>query len=163
VKEIVLKNGEKVFVDDEDFERVDIHNWHLHSTSGYPVKLRHKKPRQLRMSRFVLDYFGDLKIDHIDGNKLNNQKSNLRIVTITQNNRNRHGPKTSTYIGVSRVSKTGMWLSYIWINKKQKTVGLYRTEEEAKIARDNYIIKNNIQNVGIVHGIDNPAMPCLTK
>ena len=77
-------------------------------------------------------------IDHINSNKLDNIKCNLRIVTQQQNNMNKSAQKnaSSKYIGVRFRGKINKWESNIYVNNKQKYLGLFENEIEAVKARD---------------------------
>jgi hypothetical protein len=92
MKELALKHGRVALVDDEDYERCIKHKWHL-TAAGYVKKgrgggvffvkgHRYEYPA-VTLHRFVLhkEIPTTLDIDHIDGNPLNNQKSNLRVMT----------------------------------------------------------------------------------
>ena len=71
-------------VDDEDY--------HLKQYSWYPSKgavYGHIGTKTVIMHRIIMGYTGELVIDHIDRNPLNNRKCNLRIVTRCQNNQNK--------------------------------------------------------------------------
>lgn len=76
------------------------------------------------------------KIDHIDGNRLNNRFANLREANASQNNQNRKklASGTSPLKGVSWHIRNRMWKSRIKRDGKQIRLGLYRTEEEAHAA-----------------------------
>ncbi len=75
-------------VDDEDFEKVANHEWHW--THGYARTAINGK--KIYLHRFVMDAQPEQIIDHINHNTLDNQKSNLRFCTSSQNNHNRkHG------------------------------------------------------------------------
>ena len=75
----------------------------------------------------------DELVDHIDGNGLNNQRSNLRRATHAENNANtcKSINNTSGFKGVSFDVLSGKWKAYIRINSKQKTLGRFQTREEA--------------------------------
>jgi hypothetical protein len=72
-------------------------------------------------------------IDHIDGNKLNNNISNLRQATISQNafNSKKRGNKSTIYKGVSRSKGRTRYRAYIQENKKQHYLGSYKTQYQA--------------------------------
>lgn len=70
-------------------------------------------------------------VDHIDGNGLNNQRENLRVVTYRQNCQNRHTPKTSIYPGVSWCKYKKRWFASIKINGKNRKLGRYNLEIDA--------------------------------
>tara|TARA_R110002012_G_scaffold62565_1_gene164577 strand:- start:1154 stop:1618 length:465 start_codon:yes stop_codon:yes gene_type:complete len=68
-------------------------------------------------------------VDHVDGNKLNNAFANLRVVTQQGNRFNNHIAK-----GYSWNKLRGKWKAQIKVDGKQKHLGLYETEEEARAA-----------------------------
>lgn len=77
------------------------------------------------------------KYDHVNKNKLDNRKSNLRVATHQENCRNR--PKqTNNTSGVTGVGLTaGKWYARIWIDGKLKHLGLFENKEDAIKARLN--------------------------
>ena len=85
-------------------------------------------------------------IDHIDGNKQNNNIDNLRWVSISENLRNQKKAinKTSIYKGVYYRKDKKKWKSSIEVNKIRKDFGYFNTEKEASDIRDKYIIDNNL-------------------
>lgn len=76
----------------------------------------------------------DEDIDHIDGNPSNNQLNNLRSVKHIHNQQNlrkaRKDNKTG-YLGVAIHKASGKFSAQIWVNKKKKHLGLFKTAEEA--------------------------------
>ena len=74
-------------------------------------------------------------IDHINCNKLDNRKCNLRNATHQENVFNKKCPKNnkSGHRGI-RIMPSGRFSAYITINKKQLSLGTYDTFEEAKNA-----------------------------
>ncbi|MGL5936547.1 MAG: HNH endonuclease [Cetobacterium sp.] len=85
-----------------------------------------------------MNYTGDDVVDHIDGNKLNNTRENLRIVTHTQNSMNRKsaGGSSSQYIGVYLSKSNNKWAAQINIKGKKTHLGSFTCEIEAAKARD---------------------------
>ena len=75
--------------------------------------------------------------DHRDGNPLNNQRSNLRILTHKLNGQNRRDkPKTSAYRGVCWTPKDGgKWRAQVRIDGKQVQLGTFEPDEEVEAAR----------------------------
>jgi hypothetical protein len=69
------------------------------------------------------------QVDHIDGNKTNNNISNLRWVTHSENNQNKRTTKGYTFY--RRFNK---WLAQICVNKKPIFLGYHDNEEEARQA-----------------------------
>ena len=78
-------------------------------------------------------------VDHIDNNPGNNNVSNLRWVSQRENTMNSTISKnnSSGVKGVSLHKKSGKWSAYIWQNRKKVHLGLFRTKEEAILARVN--------------------------
>lgn len=127
--------GTSVLVDDEDIELVMAHAWFF-TPQGYAcTKIRYapgrKNRRTVGMHRLVLGDPPTPSIDHINRNKLDNRKENLRACTDSHNNRNRPmlKGKVSAYRGVS--FKRGKWQVVIRINGKLKWFGYHETEEAA--------------------------------
>jgi len=80
-------------------------------------------------------------IDHIDGNKTNNNIENLREATNQQNLFNT-GPSKNNKLGIKGVSKNGnKYIARIEINGKSKYLGMFNTIEEARLAREEAEIK----------------------
>ncbi len=122
-KEICLSNGMKVFVDDNDFEYLS--NWNWYFCQGYACRMSSKsegKRRVIQMHRIVLPPKTGFDTDHINGNTLDNRRSNLRYATRSQNNMNRFEKRLTSYSpfkGVCWRPIPKRWKAYIKINKKQ--------------------------------------------
>lgn len=141
MKEIYLGNGGVVFVDDEDYDNLSRYNW-SRDHAGYAERRAADRPeREIRMHRQIMGY-PKSEIDHCDRNKLNNQKSNLRLCTRSQNmaNGNIRSNNTSGYRGVSKFRDK--WQAGIKKNYKKVCLGhSFNTPEEAAMAYDNAAIK----------------------
>lgn len=83
------------------------------------------------------------KIDHKNGNGLDNRLKNLRIATESENSRNQNKRRTnkSGFKGVSWGTRDNKWRSYITINGKFKSLGYYSSKEDAAKAYDKAAIK----------------------
>tara|TARA_E500000318_G_C3530232_1_gene200160 strand:+ start:173 stop:694 length:522 start_codon:yes stop_codon:yes gene_type:complete len=80
-------------------------------------------------------------IDHIDGNRSNNNMENLREATTQQNGYNR-GPSKNNKLGIKGVCKyKNKYIAEIVINGKRKYLGFFDTIEEARLAREESEIK----------------------
>ena len=86
-----------------------------------------------------------LSLDRIDVNG-NYEPSNCRWADRTTQNINQRMKKnnTSGFVGVSWDKTHQFWIAYITVNKQVVYIGSFRTKEEAVLARDNYIIENNL-------------------
>ena len=84
------------------------------------------------------------EVDHINRNRLDNRKENLRFVTSTQNNINMGVCKinTSGYKGVNWDKRRQKWRARIKLHRKEIHLGYFETKEEAvntrKAAEDKY-------------------------
>lgn len=132
MKEIQLTQGKIALIDDEDFEEINKYRW-CYSNNGYAV--RNKNGKIILMHNIIMK---DKLIDHIDGNKLNNQKSNLRKCTNQQNQMNRKKSKncTSRFKGVYFNKKSNKWMSRLILNKETIFLGEFKTEEDSAKAYD---------------------------
>lgn len=75
-------------------------------------------------------------IDHIDGNRSNNNMENLREATRQQNNFNKSTHKNNE-LGIKGVRKDGnKYRALIMINGKSKYLGVFNTIEEARLVRE---------------------------
>lgn len=97
--------------------------------------------RLVRMHRYVLGLDPDspLRVDHVDGNGLNNTRANLRVVTHAQNMQNRrmHSNNTSGARGVYR-HQCGRWVAVSRFNGKIKYLGLFDTVEQAALVASRF-------------------------
>lgn len=132
--EIFNINKEKIYetIVDEDIY-YDLMKYSYHISLGYVLS-----SLKIRLHRYVMDYTGLDIVDHINGNKLDNRKVNLRIITHQQNmfNKLSNCNSTSNYIGVSYNKEINKWESYITHNLKKLNLGYYEKEEEAAKSRD---------------------------
>ena len=154
MKTIILRTGEPVLVDDEDFDRVSRMKWRrmistsgtMYAMSNYRVPGDYKRTKTVMMHRIIMNAPHGMDVDHRDGNGLDNRKQNLRLVTGAMNLRafRKKGPNTtSKYMGVS-FSKKGWEVkcSYRKDGVLHKTyVGLFKTEIAAALAYNEAAIK----------------------
>lgn len=106
--DIYNQRSEKTYIaiiDMEDVGKIKGHKWRITIKKGKPyVVTGHGAGNQRYLARFLLDYNGPLEVDHIDGNTLNNRKSNLRILT-HDNNVSNLKPKLTNKFGIRGISQ----------------------------------------------------------
>lgn len=138
MKEIKLTKGKSVIVDDADYDFLMQWKWCFcisRGERGYAFRSdwRSGNPKSILMHRIIMNPADNLLVDHIDMNTLNNQRSNLRICTRSQNlmNRNAIENGTSKYKGVTWDRARNKWMSHIVLNKKFKNLGRFEKETDA--------------------------------
>lgn len=129
MKTLELSRGKVAVVDDETFTWLKKYKWTLSGNGKYAIYYtkRNGKRRLFQMHRIIMNAKKGEYVDHIDGNGLNNQKSNLRIVTHRQNMLNRKDLKKT--IGITKHQK-GYW-ARIRFEGKHFSLGVYEKKEDA--------------------------------
>jgi hypothetical protein len=138
------RNGEKldVIVDSEDAEKLISFGKIGITSQGYPTFSKRDEnniPRRIYLHRFVLDYDGDLMVDHINGKPLDCRKSNLRIVTHKQNCQNIHvlnKDNTSGYRNVSWCKSKKSWRVLICVDGKRMYRYVKSKEKANEVAKE---------------------------
>jgi len=145
MKSIALSKGYEAIVDDCDYLVLSKMKWHV---VVCPYNLVYAVRRQkingkiinIMMHRFILGLIGNKKfqVDHINGNGLDNRRSNLRPCTDQQNkfNMKKRSDNTSGYKGVSWLPDRKRWQAQIQINKKNSRIGRFLSKVEAANAYD---------------------------
>lgn len=143
MKYIKLTQNKKALVDDEDFEWLSVFTWHYKKQKGggyaarNSIYIKGESRVTLRMHREIMKTPGGLETDHEDGNKLNNQRSNLRIATKPQNQWNRKKQAgASVYKGVYWQRDVGKWKAQLQFYGKKYYLGLFDNEIDAAKVRD---------------------------
>jgi hypothetical protein len=80
-------------------------------------------------------------INHINLNKLDNNIDNLEIITPRENSNKKHIKSSSKYVGVTWHKQHKKWYSQIYINGKQKFLGLFDDEIKASDAYNKRLLK----------------------
>jgi hypothetical protein len=137
MKKIQLFNGSHAKVDSDDYQDLSKFHWYTMANKYAGTRINGKLTY---MHRFIMGNPPGAEIDHIDGDGLNNQKSNLRLCTHKENLRamNRIVNKTSQFRGVcldkSRKHQNKKWMAKIMIDGRTINLGRYETEEAAGYA-----------------------------
>jgi hypothetical protein len=106
IRNKLKEHVKSVIVDDDEWHRIMRHSCCVNKCDY--VSIRQSKSITM-LHRFLMNPPADMIVDHINGNKLDNRKENLRIVTAKQSsyNKGKHNraDATSTYKGVSKVTR----------------------------------------------------------
>lgn len=129
---VPLTQGMFAIVDEADIERVRHLNWKF--ANGYARRSDGKGP----MHRYLLNAPEGVQVDHINNNRLDNRRSNVRLCTQDQNVRNvgMRGSNTTGFKGVTLRKKTGRYLAQIGFAKRKIYIGSFGTADEAARAYD---------------------------
>ncbi len=138
VKFIPLTQGRFAIVDADDYGRLCQYKWYCRSTKNQFYAFRTEAKDILSMHREIMNAPKGLLVDHIDGNGLNNRKSNLRLCTYSQNARNkRPSPNCySRYKGVTWHRYHNKWYASIHKSGRSTFLGCFDDEIEAALAYD---------------------------
>lgn len=150
MKKLIISKKYEVLLDDEDFERINSFRWYIrHMKSKYKEYFYavrsiniDNKCKWVLMHREVMHPKDNEIVDHKDFNGLNNQKSNLRICSKSQNAQNsRYNRKLNLPKGVTAgmvVSSSGkkyyFFKAQIVVNNKAIYLGNFKTVLEAQLA-----------------------------
>jgi hypothetical protein len=128
----------------QDIPMVLKYRWHL-TNKGY-VKTtinsrKNTKRKEILLHRYLINVTDfHIQIDHIDEDKLNNQRDNLRICNNTKNHWNISDSNKNSQTGVRGIifrKDRNKYLARIWKNGKCYHLGYFRTIEEAMSVREN--------------------------
>ena len=141
MKKIPLTRGYYALVDDTDFPVLSQFKWQVKiSKSGCAYARRGVTKGARVISEYMHHYImGKVRVDHRDGDGLNNLRRNLRPATHQQNlSAFRRPPegKTSRYRGVRWHKASKAWNARIKVNQKTLHLGCFSNEEEAARAYD---------------------------
>ncbi len=136
---IPLNHGKSVIIDDEDYELIKNYKWHYNHNPGYAKSSSMGK--KVYMHRLINKTPKNKMTDHINGDKLDNRKVNLRTCDMRENviNRRLRPDNTSGFRGVSmhwprEWQKRGWaksWKATIHIYNKQIVLGYFKSKEQA--------------------------------
>lgn len=138
MKEIALTRGYVALVDDDQYERIAACKWYAAVQPNYVYAARCSNKRIVWMHRVILDARLGENVDHVDGDGLNNQRSNLRLATRSQNQQNQRkkSPASSRFKGVSWNKGNRKWESNIQHHHVRSHLGSFTSEVDAAKAYD---------------------------
>lgn len=138
--QLKLRNSPlSALVDDEMMDCLDKYLWAIETTGYVRANMNGKR---VSLHRFILRPTSRAEhVDHINGDKLDNRKSNLRLCTQTENNWNT-GPRKGSATGFKGVHKTKYgFAAQIREKGKKHQLGTFKSPEEAAQAYDKAAIR----------------------
>jgi hypothetical protein len=135
-KWIPLGHGKFTLVDDDDYEKFSRHTWCI-TSEGYASRTSLHKV--IYLHREVIKAKAKSVVDHLNRNRLDNRKENLRVCSQGQNIQRRGKFKkasTSKYKGVHWNESRKRWIAQIVIQNKNIRLGRFKDEIEAAKAYD---------------------------
>lgn len=149
MREIQLTQDQIAKVSDEDYENLSKYKWAAYRIAGkgrngtvylYGFKAGYKlNGKKYWMHNVLMEPSEGQEVDHIDGDPLNNQRDNLRIVQHGDNCKNRgkrSNGGTSKYLGVCKKASKNKFVASIRFNDKSLHIGYFDNEEDAARAYD---------------------------
>lgn len=130
MKTIYTNHNEPILLDEKDCEQFGKQKWCL--TAGYPsARINYSF---VYLHRLIMQPAAGFVVDHINGNKLDNRRSNLRVCRQQMNIANKRMSKNNTS-GFKGVRVEGAkFRAYIKVNRKQINLGIYNTAISASKA-----------------------------
>lgn len=137
----ILVTGKEVHIDEQDEARFNECTWYI-TKKGY-VRSHSRKLNHVMLHRHLLNVT-DIKIlvDHIDGDKLNNCRSNMRLCSNSQNLANRPGIKGRRLKGVMWDKARKKFRAAITVNYKAIFLGRFDSERDAAIAYNSAAVEH---------------------
>lgn len=135
---VTLKNGRQFQIDEDDWDSVKHIKWNIHLMRKgykyvYTFQKTDKSRKMIYLHRMLMNCKNPMFVDHINGDTLDNRKSNLRVLTNRQNQWNQKRVRGFVpYKGVT--FENGAYRSRIRINGKKKSLGRFKTAIEASNA-----------------------------
>jgi hypothetical protein len=129
-------NGNTIKISEQDYEELSKHRWYL--SEGYAITSINRKT--VRMHRLVMNAPKNKQVDHINHDRLDNRRENLRLCSKRQNsyNSSKYSNNKTGYKGVFYRKRSPnhkkCWLAGICVSGKQINLGAYYTAEQAKEA-----------------------------
>jgi hypothetical protein len=135
---IPLSQGKFAKIDKEDYLKIQNLSWCI-NPQGYAIARPRGvgKQRLINMQQVILGIIKGKEIDHINHDKTDNRKQNIRFCTRQQNtwNTSKSKGKSSLYRGIHWVHEKKRWYVRIRCNHKESFLGYYRDIKEAVEAR----------------------------
>ena len=140
-----LSQGKVTKIDASRYDELIKYKWHVNLKNGkwYAQRSKHIKlgskrytSKTIYLHRELLNAPKGVRVDHINGDTLDNRLENLRLCTQQENTRNTKSRKgsSSKYLGVHLHKQSGKYRAQIKLDGGKKSLGLHSTPEEAALA-----------------------------
>jgi hypothetical protein len=139
LKHITLTKGKYAIVDAADFEELNKYKWHALEVADGFYAARHKDGKTVLMHREIMQPPPGMVVDHVDGNRANNSRENLRVCTQRQNVCNRGPHSKSGFKGVT--PHRDKWAAKLGYKGETYRAGVFDDPVEAARARDQLAIE----------------------
>lgn len=133
--------GRKFYFDKDDYEKIKDFYWRVHSHKYVSTRMFNYdvgKKTQVQLHRFIMNPLPNQEVNHINHDPFDNRKSNLRIVSTSQNQMNTiiSVRNTSGVKGVNWDITSNKWRARICIDGKRISLGCFDSIELASKARE---------------------------
>lgn len=145
-KELPLTRGKVALVDDDMFEYLNQWKW-FYQSKGYAARNSRIDTKRITilLHRVVINAPDEMQVDHINGNRLDNRKENLRLCTNWQNTANHkmYSHNVTGYAGVGFLKRARYkkWIARIVVHGKLIYLGSYTTPKDAALAYNEAALK----------------------
>ncbi len=136
--QVPLSEGLFALVDDADAALISGWSWDKAKAKNLIYAVTYENNRAVAMHRKILNAPEGVFVDHVNGDGLDNRRSNLRLCSHTENMRNRRKlmDAASRFKGVTKASKGKNWRATIYPSGVQIHLGTFATEEAAARSYD---------------------------
>lgn len=144
IRYLKLTQNKQAIVDSDVYEWVSQWKWTYDSTNGYAYRREHlpstrkdQKSKKIYLHRLINKTPDGMLTDHLNRDKLDNRKINLRTVNRSQSQSNRglHSNNKSGYFGVSWSERDKVWTAELSFNKKRILRKSFKKLDDAIKAR----------------------------
>lgn len=149
---LVLQNGLRVYVDEEDYNQLNKYNWYMRKVFSKSGKLKsvpiltgikneHGKSKDKSIIHFILDLSIDEMVIHLNGNYLDYRKENLKIINKKEHNfyKKAVANTSSKYKGVTLDKRHNTWVSQTKVKGNRIYIGSFKSEDEAAKSYNKFI------------------------
>ncbi len=138
--EIYTRKGQKIIIDADDFVKLTGYSWHV-GKGGYAARTQSSGGKVLHfiMHREIMGLYAEqssMQVDHINGDRLDNRRSNLRVCMGVENmwNRSKQANNSSGFKGVHWSKRQKKWRASIRAHGKFKGLGFFEDPKDAHAA-----------------------------